>query len=57
MVAAEISEIQERLNGLLERFKSAQDHSEPRNLILAVRLAVAKIDSVDNSRDGGSKSR
>jgi hypothetical protein len=57
MVAAEVSQIQKRLNRLLEKYKSTQDHSERRNLILAVRLAVAKIDLVDNSRDGGSKSR
>jgi hypothetical protein len=57
MVAAEVSQIQKRLNRLLEKYKSTQDHSERRNLILAVRLEVAEIGLVDNSRDGGSKSR
>jgi hypothetical protein len=56
MVAAEVSKIQKRLNGLLEKYKSTQDYSERRNLLLAVRLAIAEIDSVDDFRGGKSES-
>ena len=49
MIVAEVSRIQKRVNGLLEKYKSTEEHSERRNLLLAVRLAIAEIDSVDHT--------
>jgi hypothetical protein len=52
MVPTEVTKIQERLNGLLEKYKCTHDHSERRNLMLAARLAIAEINSVDDFGEG-----
>jgi hypothetical protein len=56
MAAEEISKIQERVNALLEKYKTTKEHAQRRELLLALRLAIAEIDSAELSRDGKSPS-
>jgi hypothetical protein len=52
MAGNEISKIQERVNALLEKYKTTKDPAQRRELLVALRLAIAEIDKVDASRDG-----
>jgi hypothetical protein len=55
MAAEEISKIQERVNALLEKYKTTKDHAQRREILMALRIAGAEIDSVDAHSDGKPK--
>jgi hypothetical protein len=55
VAAGDISKIQERMNVLLEKYKTTKDHSQRRDLLLAVRLAIAEIDLANASSDSKPK--
>jgi hypothetical protein len=51
MAADEISKIQERVNALLEKYKTTKDHAVRRELLMSLRIAIAELDPAEASGD------